>query len=46
MTRLPLSGWNEKQIFECPYCGACTSDRESLIEHEEGCPEVLEKGGE
>ncbi len=34
------------QLFECQYCGAFTSDQESLIEHEEGCPDVLEGGGE
>ncbi len=32
------------QLFECQYCGGFLSDQESLIEHEEGCPGVLEEG--
>ncbi len=32
------------QIFECGYCGLLMKSQDDLIEHEEGCPEVLEEG--
>ncbi len=32
------------QRFECQYCGALMKSQDDLIEHEEGCPEVLEEG--